>query len=481
MVPSGTVAVDSVFRDGGPIRGTVLAGKYRLHQPIGEGGMGAVWRAEDLRLGAPVAVKLIHRRDIDNAETLARFEAEAEIAAQLRSTNVVQVFDAGVDHETGAPFIVMELLEGESLRDRLTREHTIAPIVLAHIVSQVARALTRAHALGIIHRDLKPANIFLLRDGDIDVVKVLDFGIAKRTRGSHAGPTATGDLLGTPNYMSPEQILSSKDVDYRTDLWSLAVIATECLTGKLPFHSDSGPGLSYLICHGQSTLPSQLGRVPKGFDTWFRNATQRAPADRFSSAGVMAEKLRRICGTGGLLLEGGRLEGGQLESGEIQRSERRDTPVSPSVGPSTRPIPQQIEPWRRPQRTSRTALRIGAALLLLGAGAILVLRATLRQQVEPNAPAVAHPAERLEPSPPVELPVVPKPNAEGSGPAVDARGSTGQVESPADGVAPVEPEAPAPVPPPKPRKPAVRPKPTKPPTPVPAAKPTVAQEDEDGF
>ncbi|MEO8185579.1 MAG: serine/threonine-protein kinase [Deltaproteobacteria bacterium] len=175
--------------------------------------MGTVWRAEDLRLGAPVAVKLIHQRDVNDAETLARFEAEAEIAAQLRSPHVVQVFDAGVDRETGAPYIAMELLEGESLRERLARVRSIAPVALVQIVSQVARALTRAHELGIIHRDLKPANVFLLRDGDVDVVKVLDFGIAKRSHSSRPEPTVTGDMLGTPTYMSPEQILSSKDVD----------------------------------------------------------------------------------------------------------------------------------------------------------------------------------------------------------------------------------------------------------------------------
>ncbi|MEY2935810.1 MAG: hypothetical protein RL033_6559, partial [Pseudomonadota bacterium] len=205
--------------------------------------MGVVWRAEDLQLAAPVAVKLLHGRHAHHPELRARFEAEAAIGAQLRGPHVVQVFERGVDGPSALPFIAMELLEGESLQERLARCGPLTPAELLRIVAQVARALTRAHALGIIHRDLKPANLFLVRDGETELAKVLDFGIAKRFA-DPAGRmrTVTGNLLGTPTYMSPEQITGSKRVDHRCDLWSLAVIAVECLTGRLPFDAEHLPG-----------------------------------------------------------------------------------------------------------------------------------------------------------------------------------------------------------------------------------------------
>jgi serine/threonine-protein kinase len=190
----------------------------------------------------------------------------------------------------------MELLEGETLHERLLRTKTLAPSEVAKIVTHVGRALMRAHEQNIVHRDLKPANIFLVQNAEAELAKVLDFGVAKRSSdASPRGLTMTGALVGTPSYMSPEQILSSKALDHRTDLWSLGVIAAECLTGKLPFDSDNLPGLALLICHGNPTLPSLLGRVPPGFDAWFLRATNVEPSLRFESAAQMAEELRQVC------------------------------------------------------------------------------------------------------------------------------------------------------------------------------------------
>lgn len=379
----------------------VLAGKYRLLGRIAEGGMGAVWRAEALHLGSPVAIKLIHQRDASNGEMLARFEAEAEIAAQLRSPHVVQVFDAGVDRESGMPFIAMELLDGVSLRERLAGEGTLEPVAVVDLLSQVARALTRAHELGIVHRDLKPANVFLLRDGDRDVVKVLDFGIAKRTR-MRAGPTVTGDLLGTPTYMSPEQILSSKEVDYRTDLWSLAIIAAECLTGKLPFDCDNLPGLALLICHGQSTPPSQLGPVPAGFDAWFQRATRVRPAERFASATVLVEELRRVC-------QGQPVVGPVIpvdrEEDMPTRSDPAEVRPSPSVGPTTTTVSRQMGPLRRQQRQRRVAALSAVAILLL-VGTCTMLN---KDDSGPVAAAVPAGQQRGGELPPIAEPREPEP------------------------------------------------------------------------
>ncbi len=276
--------------------GSVLGGNYRVISLLGEGGMGAVWRAEQINLGSHVAVKVLRETEMARAGILARFEAEAKIAASLRGPHVVQVFDYGIDEASKAPFIVMELLEGESLRDRLARTGPLRPSEVARIISHVAHALERAHEREIIHRDLKPANIFLVRDADGEVSKVLDFGIAKRpAQFDLGGATATGTLLGTPYYMSPEQIQSSKSVDFRSDLWSLAVIAVECMTGKVPFESDNLAGLVLQICGGHGALPSQLGPVPAGLDAWFQRATRREPKERFESASRAAMALREVC------------------------------------------------------------------------------------------------------------------------------------------------------------------------------------------
>src|SRR5213595_3298274 len=164
---------------GGVGQKTILAGKYRLVRQLGRGGMGSVWFAHHLTLQAPVAVKLMDPEIANNAESLHRFMNEAKAAATLRSPHVVQVLDHGVDN--GVPFIVMELLEGESLGDRLCARGGLGPVETSRIVTQIARALSRAHDAGIIHRDLKPENVFLVRNDEEEVVKLLDFGVAKST------------------------------------------------------------------------------------------------------------------------------------------------------------------------------------------------------------------------------------------------------------------------------------------------------------
>jgi serine/threonine-protein kinase len=276
--------------------GTILAGKYRLVELIGRGGMGSVWRAERLGWASPVAIKLMNVAH--NPLTLARFQREARLAATLRSVHVVQVLDDGVDEISGAPFIVMELLEGESLAERLLRMKRLRPEVVAQIITQIARALGRAHEVGLIHRDLKPDNILLVRNDDEEVVKVFDFGIAKFTTDESKldERTLAGHVMGTPAYMSPEQLTSSRELDHRSDLWSLAVIACECMSGARPFEADNLVSLAFRICANDPPRPSTLGPVPDGFDAWFARAIAQDPRDRFPSAKVMAEELRGLCG-----------------------------------------------------------------------------------------------------------------------------------------------------------------------------------------
>jgi serine/threonine-protein kinase len=282
--------------------GLVLQGKYRLVSLLGQGGMGSVWRAEDLQLQAPIAVKLMHAELAAHSDWGVRFEREARSAASLRSPHVVQVLDFGVATGTDLAYIAMELLDGESLRERLARTKTLAPLEAARLVSHIARALARAHEAGVVHRDLKPANVFLVKNDDALFAKVLDFGIAKwpRLALEQQLSTLTNRFLGTPHYMSPEQIESAKHVDFRADLWSVGVLAFECLTGKLPFESKHLPELAFLITQGAAKRPSALASVPVGFDAWFERATARRPEQRFSSARQMASELERLC-TGGVL------------------------------------------------------------------------------------------------------------------------------------------------------------------------------------
>ena len=273
---------------------TIIAGRFRLNRPLGQGGMGAVWHATHIGLDIPCAVKFIEGSRTDHPEAQARFEREAKAAAQLRSPHVVQILDHGICE--GTPYMAMELLEGEDLGQRLARLRCMEPVDVYVILNQVCRALTKAHALGVVHRDLKPENIFLVRDDDREIVKVLDFGIAKRHVSEDVSVgTKTGTLLGTPPYMSPEQAQGTKTVDHRSDLWSVAVIAFECLTGHLPFNSTALGDLLIQIMVSELPVPSKYGPTPLGFDAWWRKAAERDPAKRFQSAKELADALAIVC------------------------------------------------------------------------------------------------------------------------------------------------------------------------------------------
>ena len=279
------------------VPGAVLAGKFTLERKLGQGGMGAVWRAEHVQLRSPVAIKLIDEQIAQNPEALARFMREAQSCAALRSPHVVQILDYGADR--GVPFIAMELLDGESLADRLTRVGRLSPGEVVQIMTEVARAIGKAHEHSIVHRDLKPDNIYLVKNDETEVTKVLDFGIAKATQGlgvASGSETRTGAILGTPHYMSPEQAEGTKLVDHRTDLWALGVIAFECLLGRRPFDSDALGSLLLAICTRPIPVPSTWGLDLPGFDAWFAKACAREPADRFQSARELANELRRVVG-----------------------------------------------------------------------------------------------------------------------------------------------------------------------------------------
>jgi serine/threonine-protein kinase len=262
--------------------------------------MGSVWEGTHTTLGTHVAVKFIEAEYAESPEARNRFENEARAAAKLRSKHVVEVYDHGMTDD-GRPFIVMEYLRGEPLDKRLDRVGRLPAKDTARIMMQVCRALSKAHAAGIVHRDLKPENVFLVWDDEdgADVAKVVDFGIAKFTdkQLGNSSATRTGSVLGTPYYMSPEQARGLRSVDYRSDLWSVGVIAYRCIVGVLPFEGEAVGDLLVKLCTAPLPVPSQLAPdVPPGFDAWFARALTREPEGRFSNASELAESLAAVCG-----------------------------------------------------------------------------------------------------------------------------------------------------------------------------------------
>jgi serine/threonine protein kinase len=275
--------------------GVVVGGRYRLVEPLASGGMGTVWRARHVELDVDVAVKVMSEELLLAPSALARFQREAKAAAQLRSAHVVQVFDYGV--QDGQPYLAMELLHGEDLRSYLERKGALPLGRAAQIVEALAKALRLAHAAGIVHRDLKPANVFLHQTGEDEVVKVLDFGIAKDLAPQpDALRTSSSTVVGSPLYMSPEQVRGG-DLDHRTDLWSLAVVLFEMVTGRQPFEGTSlGDVFARIVADDIPTASSLLPGLPASIDAFFERALARPVAKRFQSAIELAAEFRKLTG-----------------------------------------------------------------------------------------------------------------------------------------------------------------------------------------
>jgi serine/threonine protein kinase len=410
--------------------GHVIAGKYRLVRQLGKGGMGSVWAADHLALSSEVAIKIIDPAIARNQEALARFLREAQSAAALRSPHVVQTFDYGVHEDV--PFIAMELLEGDSLAQRLELGGPLSVADTAKILTQVGRAISRAHEAGIVHRDLKPDNIFLVKNDDEEIAKVLDFGIAKATGGvlGNSSQTRTGAILGTPYYMSPEQAEGNRSVDHRTDLWSLAVIAFECVTGRRPFESEALGDLILQICVRPIKMPSSLASVPPAFDAWYAKATQRDPSQRFQSARELTAALRSAVGLG-TGADTGRTQRMALPSApELDAKPAFAATPSPSVDLQAPPRPfngttggvsSLAKESRKPPAETSTRLVIGtlAAMILAGIVVFLVFRSKSHEEARPSTSAagpqasvaVAVPPRPVEPEPAVAPPTTPSATA----------------------------------------------------------------------
>jgi tRNA A-37 threonylcarbamoyl transferase component Bud32 len=283
--------------------GGVFHGRYQIVRKIAAGGMATVYEAVDLRTHRRRALKVMLPELARDPDLASRFALEARVTADVPSENIVETFDAGVDRETRSPFLVMELLRGEDLQTVLERRGHLPPEEAVALLRQVAGPLDRMHDAGIVHRDLKPNNIFLSsRDGGAPVLKILDFGIAKLVSQSSQSLQTTRNL-GTPMYMSPEQIRGDAAIDHLADVYSLAQLAFALLAGQAFWAAQmhiSGNvfGLMTKIAEGArepaSARAAALGvSLPPAFDAWFARATAVEPTGRFASAGESIRELSR--------------------------------------------------------------------------------------------------------------------------------------------------------------------------------------------
>jgi serine/threonine protein kinase len=273
--------------------GTVLDGRYRIQRLLGEGGMGTVYSAEDLRLGRRVAIKVV-RQVGDELMLGERLFREAKAAARAEHPAVITAFGYGTDPDLGADYFVMEHLQGETVSQRIERVGPLPLSFALRIAIEVCDALIAVHDANVIHRDLKPNNIFLATRGQrVDEIKLLDFGVAKQLNLETL--TATGQIWGTPMYMAPEQLTDSKRVDARCDLYSLGVVLFECLTGKLPFVAANALALAYAIVHGpQQQVQSLRGDVPDALAAIVTRCMHRDRDQRFADARALYLALGRV-------------------------------------------------------------------------------------------------------------------------------------------------------------------------------------------
>jgi serine/threonine-protein kinase len=390
------------------LQGKVIGGKYRVDRIIGTGGMGTVWEGIHAALGHKVAIKFIKAAYATHPDARKRFEIEARATAKLKTKHAVQVYDFGVTDD-GLPYIVMEYLEGQSLSELLMQKGPLSGRDVGLIIAQASRALAKAHAAGIVHRDLKPDNIFLATNaedlGELGFsVKLVDFGIAKIVQdpveppvsSQMGGPTQDGAVVGTPNFMSPEQLTVGGAPGPLTDLWSLGACAFTAMTARIPFEGDVLGDIVLKVCVSPVPVPSQYNpKTPAGFDSWFAKACSRDPAKRFQSATELSEALEIVCGVSA------RPRALSLDEAGIQYALK---PAAPDAFPSDEiEVPSSMSP--------RTALLAG---LVLGVAVMIGLVGMLawRQRELEAGPEIAP-----DDSASVHKPVAPPPAVSSAPPA----------------------------------------------------------------
>jgi serine/threonine protein kinase len=436
--------------------GTVLIGKYRLERVLGEGGMGVVYAAHHLLLDRPVALKLLAPEAVQNPEAVARFLNEARNAARIDNEYVCRVMDLGVLPE-GQPYIAMELLEGIDLGRLLAERGPLPQVEAVGYVIQALTGIGGAHLMGVIHRDLKPSNLFLAGKADGSrIVKVLDFGISKATRatratdatGAAAGArvlTSVNNALGSPAYMSPEQVRSASSIDLRTDLWAVGVILYELCTGVRPFASSNVAEVLALILE-RDPVPLSVMRagIPPGFEAVVSRCLHKNAEHRFASAAELAHALAPF----GPWAAAGARAGPPLDG-------RESTPRGAAPAPAVvEPFVRTADVWTGKDRAGARAssspyLRmvvLGAAIgiaLLAVAAVVLAVRGGPREarasstpsaavsiSSAPAASAAAAPADTASAEPPVAADAVPSSSADAPVPRPSASGAPAPLRRP---------------------------------------------------
>ena len=399
-----------------PIReGEILAGKYRVERVLGSGGMGVVVAAVHVQLEQRVAIKFVRDEALGNEDAVQRFLREARAAVKLRSEHAAKVLDVGT-LESGAPYMVMEYLEGSDLGAVLEQHGTLTAAAASEWIIQACEAIAEAHAMGIVHRDIKPQNLFLAKTvGGQPKVKVLDFGVSKSLTSSGVGGlTQTRAMLGSPLYMSPEQMRSSRDVDARSDVWALGVVLYELLTRRWPFEAESMPELCLkVVTDPPIPITSIRPDLPKVLVDVIGRCLQKDPAGRYANAAELASALEPLAPPASkAIAERARLAMGsssQISTGPVgQVSVVPSSAISgphalPDVLANTAATPATWDSQRQAPAMPKKAglglwVGIAAAVVVVGIAGVFAMRG--------QSPAAAAPA----PPPSVAaIPVVPTP------------------------------------------------------------------------
>jgi serine/threonine-protein kinase len=396
-----------VTPDSWPKPGATFDGKFQIVRLLGEGGMGAVFRAKHLRLGELVALKVVRPELLGREDLRLRFLREARAAARLRTSHVARVLDVDVS-DAGIPYLVLEHLEGTDLATAIAQK-PLTPSLAARYALEACEALTEAHALGVVHRDIKPQNLFLARsaDGTIEV-KVLDFGLARHIDVSRI--TATNDTMGTPLYMPPEQVKGARDVDARGDVWSLGVTLFEAATGEAPFTATNHAALVYAIAHAPAPMPSAMrSGVPAELDEVVARCLEKEPEKRYDDTIELGAALAPLCGLDATETRN-RLR--RIAEEAQARARREQAPEAVIISPSlndadtlqarSAPALSATLPAQRPKRKIGTVVAIALVGLLgmaLLVGAVLHTRgaSTPSASKPPNAPSSLAPSASIAP------------------------------------------------------------------------------------
>lgn len=397
--------------------GQVLEGKFRVENVIGEGAMGLVVEATHLDLEERVALKFLRDEAKARPDLASRFAREARASATIKNDHVARVYDVGT-HD-GAPFIVMEYLVGRDLEQILHAGGPLDPTEAVELVIQACEGLTAAHTQGIVHRDIKPGNLFVSEHGGIRQLKLLDFGISKA--GLKKGTLEDVDLLtgdttqimGSPHYMSPEQIRSTKDVDLRADIWSLGVVLFELITGKTPFDASEITGIIAQVLHEpHRTARSLVPDIPTGLEEVIDHCLQKEPAKRYQCAADVAvallpfaPKRSRAVAERATKMQA-RAAGADLPPESLPPPVYRPTPPPPVVAP---PAPEP------PARASLAWLALLAVVLGLGGGAF-----ALFSRIQLRPPAAPEPVRTALPEPATSVVATATASAVPSASAVEA-------------------------------------------------------------